>query len=60
MIKKIILFGALLGAALFASAQEVGIQENAGVRRLDAEFVSEYITPVRVILSDGGMERRTL
>ena len=55
MIKKIILFGALLGAALFASAQEAGIQENAKVRRMDAEFVSEYITPVRVMLSDGGV-----
>ncbi len=55
MFKKIFILGALLGAAALASGQEAKVQKVKYVQRQDAEFVSEYITPTRIMLSRGGV-----
>ena len=55
MLKKIFMLGALLGAATLASGQVSRVQEGKSVQRQDAEFVSEYITPTRIMLAEGGV-----
>lgn len=55
MLKRIFILGALLGAAALASGQETKVLERKTVQRQDAEFVSEYITPTRVMLAEGGV-----
>ncbi len=55
MLKKIFILGTLLGAAALASGQEARDQKVANVQRQDAEFVSECITPTRILLSRGGV-----
>ena len=53
MFKQIFMLGALMSAAPLVSGQEAGSAGPGEVQRQDAEFVNEYITPTRVILSDG-------
>lgn len=51
MFKKIFILGALITAAPFVSGQETRLSAPDAVQRQDAEFVSDYITPTRIILS---------
>ncbi len=55
MFKKIFILGALITAASFVSGQETRLSAPDAVQRQDAEFVSDYITPTRIILSKGGV-----
>ena len=55
MFKRIFILGALLGAATLASGQESVVREENSVQRQDTEFVSEYITPTRIMFSHGGV-----
>lgn len=55
MFKKIFILGALITAAPFVSGQETTLSAPDAVQRQDAEFVSDYITPTRIILSKGGV-----
>ena len=55
MIRKIFILGALLAAMPLVSGQETKISGSDAVQRQDAEFVSEYLTPTRIIFSKGGV-----
>lgn len=55
MSRKIFLLCALLAAAPLISGQEVKNTCPGSVQRQDVEFVNEYLTPTRVILSNEGV-----
>ena len=55
MLKKILLFTALLAAAPMVSGQEARPSAPGTVQRKDTEFVSDYLTPTRVILAKGNV-----
>lgn len=55
MFRKLFMLGALLAVAPMVSGQEAGAFSSGVVQRQDPEFVSEYITPTRIILSKGNV-----
>lgn len=55
MIKKILILTALLAAAPMVSGQEARPAGPGAVQRKDTEFVSDYLTPTRVILAKGNV-----
>lgn len=55
MFRKIFISIALLAAATLGSAQEAGTSVSGTVCRQDTEFVSEYLTPTRIMFTRGGV-----
>lgn len=55
ILKGTLILGTLLGAVSLASGQETGVRDNVSMQRQDSEFVSEYLTPTRVMLAKGGV-----
>ena len=55
MLKKILILTALLAAAPMVSGQEARPAGPGAVQRKDTEFVSDYLTPTRIILAKGNV-----
>ncbi len=55
MLKVTFLLGTLLGSVSLASGGETGVRDDVNRQRQDPEFVSEYITPTRIMLANGGV-----
>lgn len=55
MLRKMFILTALLMAAVSVAGQEARSAGPAETRRKDSEFVSDYLTPTRIILSKGNV-----
>lgn len=55
MLRKMFILAALLMAAVSVAGQEARSASPAETRRKDSEFVSDYLTPTRIILSKGNV-----
>ena len=55
MLKKILILTALLAAVPMVSGQEARPAGPGAVQRKDTEFVSDYLTPTRIILAKGNV-----
>lgn len=55
MLRKMFILTALLMAAVSVAGQEARSAGPAETRRKDSEFVSDYLTPTRIIISKGNV-----